>query len=82
MDCPYLAKNARKVGSHEELDLLVQYSGIKNLDLSVGVKNLLDNDPPFSLQNASSNAYTQMGFAELYTARGRYFYVTAKYAFR
>jgi iron complex outermembrane receptor protein len=77
-----VAKNARKVGSHEELDLLVQYSGIKNLDLSVGVKNLLDNDPPFSLQNASSNAYTQMGFAELYTARGRYFYVTAKYAFR
>jgi iron complex outermembrane receptor protein len=82
-DEPYpIATGTRKVGTHEELDLLVQYSGIKNFDVSIGVKNLLDNDPPFSLTNASNNAYTQMGFAELYTARGRYFYVTAKYAFR
>ena len=51
-------------------------------DFEIVAANLLDNDPPFSLTNASNNAYTQMGFAELYTARGRYFYVTAKYAFR
>jgi iron complex outermembrane receptor protein len=77
-----IAPGTRKVGTHDELDLLVQYAGMKNLDLGVGVKNLLDKAPPFSLTNASNNAYTQMGFAELYTARGRFFYVTAKYAFR
>jgi iron complex outermembrane recepter protein len=60
----------------------VQYRGVKNLEMSLGVKNLLDAEPPFSATNANSNLYTQMGFAELYSARGQFWYVTAKYAFR
>lgn len=70
------------VGTFEEADLLVQYSGFKSLELSLGVKNLLDRMPPLSLTNASSNSYTQMGFAEIYSNRGRYIYVSAKYTFR
>ena len=61
---------------------MAQYAGFKNLELSLGVKNLLDRMPPFSLTNASSNSYTQMGFAELYTDRGRFYYVSGKYSFK
>jgi iron complex outermembrane recepter protein len=74
--------NVRKAGSHEELDVQLQYGGIKNLEVGFGIKNLLDRVPPFSIQNASDNNYSQQGFAELYTSRGRFFYLTAKYAFR
>jgi iron complex outermembrane receptor protein len=72
----------RRVSSFTELDAVGQYSGFKNLELTFGIKNLLDRMPPFSLQNASSNSYSQMGFAELYTNRGRYFYLGGKYTFR
>ncbi len=77
-----LAADTKRVGAHEEGDVLVQYSGIKNLELSFGVKNIFDRMPPFSKTNANSNLYTQMGFAELYTNRGRYFQLGAKYTFR
>lgn len=46
-----------------------------------GVQNLFDRQPPFSAQNASDNTYTQMGFAELYSVRGRFFYVSGRYQF-
>jgi iron complex outermembrane receptor protein len=72
----------RKVGSHEELDAQVSYSGWKDLTLTGGIKNLLDNMPPFSAQNANSNAYTQMGFAELYSSRGAFYYMNLRYKFR
>lgn len=70
------------VGTYEEADALVQYSGFKNLELSLGVKNLFDRMPSLSLTNASSNSYTQMGFAEIYSNRGRYIYLSGKYTFR
>jgi iron complex outermembrane receptor protein len=47
-----------------------------------GIRNLFDEQPPFSVQNASSNAYTQLGFAELYTSRGRFFFGSVRYKFR
>jgi iron complex outermembrane recepter protein len=74
--------NARRVGVHEELDMQVAFAGVKNLELSFGIKNLMDRAPPFSVQNAASNLYTQMGFAELYSSRGRFYYLSARYAFR
>lgn len=82
-DTPHpIAPTTLRVGGHEELDLQVQYSGFKSLKLTAGVKNALDRMPPFSLTNASDNQYTQMGFAELYTNRGRFFYFNVNYEFR
>lgn len=82
-DLPYPVKaGTRKVGTHEEADAQFTYSGFKSLDLTLGVKNLFDRMPPLSLTNATNNQYTQMGFAEIYGIRGRFFYVTANYAFR
>ncbi len=77
-----LPDGTRKVGAFSEVDLLVSYSGVKNLRLDFGVRNLFNEMPPYSEQNASSNKYTQMGFAELYSARGRFFYARATYQFK
>jgi iron complex outermembrane receptor protein len=74
--------STRWVSSFTEIDVLGQYSGFKNLELSLGIKNLMDRMPPLSVTNANSNSYTQMGFAEMYSERGRYFYVGAKYTFK
>lgn len=74
--------NQRRVPSYDELDLQVSYSGFRSLKLSFGAKNVLDAQPPFSAQNAASSAYTRMGFAELYTNRGRFYYLNASYTFK
>lgn len=72
----------RDVSPYGELDLQAMYSGFKNLTLTAGVKNVTNRQPPFSFTNASDNAYTQMGFAELYTNRGRFLYANVAYKFR
>ena len=71
----------RKVGSHHEVDIQGQYTGWKNLTLTGGIRNLFDRMPPFSNKNLTDNTYTQQGFAELYTVRGRFFYISANYKF-
>jgi iron complex outermembrane recepter protein len=72
----------RKVGAYSELDLGMNWRGIKNLDLSFQVKNVLDAEPPFSATNATNNNYSQQGFAELYSSRGRFFQVGMTYRFQ
>lgn len=76
------ASGRRRVGNFEELDLQVQYTGLNNWEFTGGIKNVLDRMPPLSLQNGTSNTYTQMGFAELYSSRGQFFYLGAKYSFK
>lgn len=72
----------RRVEAYDEVDLTASYTGIKNLTLGFAVKNLFDRMPPFSATNAVNNNYSQMGFAELYTNRGRYFQISAQYQFK
>lgn len=75
-------EGTREVGVYEEVDLTASYSGIKSLRLTGGIKNLLDHMPPFSEQNAKDGTYSQMGFAEIYSARGRFYYLNFGYTFR
>jgi iron complex outermembrane receptor protein len=77
-----LLPSVRRVSSFEELDLSVTYSGFKNLTLFGSIKNALDRMPPFSATNGTNNNFTQQGFAELYTSRGRFYQVSAQYQFR
>ncbi len=62
-------------------DLSVSYSGIQNLTLTAGVKNLLDKDPPFA------NSYDTVGGSgsswepRVADPRGRAFLVSAEYRF-
>lgn len=72
----------RRVGAYDELDFSVRYAGLRNLEVFAGVKNVFDRMPPFSVTNTSSNAYTQMGFAEMYDARGRFFHAGFIYKIR
>ncbi|WP_167541111.1 TonB-dependent receptor [Janthinobacterium agaricidamnosum] len=70
----------RQIPSHTEVDFTAQYQVIKNLTLTGGIKNLFDRMPPYSLMG-STNQYGTLGFAQLYNARGRYFYLGANYKF-
>ena len=72
----------RKVGTNEQWDISAAYTGFKNWRLSGGIINLWDKTPPFSATNALNNSYEQVGFAPLYTARGRFFHVEATYTFK
>jgi iron complex outermembrane receptor protein len=71
----------RGMPTHAELDVIVSYRGTRSLTLTGAVKNLLDRMPPFSATNATNGAFTQQGFAELYTARGRFLQVGVEFAF-
>jgi iron complex outermembrane recepter protein len=64
------------IGNFETWDLTVAYSGIKNLRLSMAVKNLMDAEPGFS-----NNDPRTLGFAQVHDIRGRYFQLGASYKF-
>ena len=69
---------ARKVGAYETMDLQAQYTGIKNLSLTFGIRNLFDKAPPASDQDD----YFQVGFDPTYAdVKLRTYYVRASYKF-
>lgn len=68
-----------KVPSRTTFDWQGRYNYSKNLSLRVGVKNLLDKDPPLSLRASSGH---QVGFDPRYADPiGRQFYMTGSYTF-
>ncbi len=70
---------ARRVGAYETVDLQATYSGLKNLHLTLGVRNLFDRDPPYTTQSLSF----QSGYDPQYgDPRGRSIYLRANYVFR
>jgi iron complex outermembrane receptor protein len=71
----------RRVGAYEIFDLQGTYSGIKDVQLTLGVKNLLDKDPPYT--NNGGQASFQAGYDPTYAdPRGRFVYLTATYKFK
>jgi iron complex outermembrane receptor protein len=81
-DAPPAPAGTRSVDAHHELDFVGVYAGFKGWQINYGVKNLLNEEPPFSVTNVSSNDYTQMGFAELYSSRGRFYFASVSYSFQ
>jgi len=70
----------RRVSSYKTLDWQTRYAPSKALVLTLGVRNLLDTDPPFSIRNAGGG--NQSGYDGRYTdPLGRQFYATARYRF-
>ena len=60
-------------------DAQLTYSGVKNLVLGVGVKNIFDTNPPLAIGNGSN---FQSGYdPTMYDARARTVYVKANYKF-
>ncbi|MYN17954.1 TonB-dependent receptor [Rugamonas sp. FT107W] len=70
----------RDVKSYTTLDYQIKANYIKNLTLTAGIKNLLDQDPPFSVRNSGGG--NQVGYDGRYAdPLGRTFYLTAAYKF-
>ena len=69
----------RDVGSYETYDAQLAYRGIRNLKLSLGVKNILDKDPPYTNAGGQFAAGYDVTYADV---RGRFVYGTVGYSFR
>ncbi|WP_395700614.1 TonB-dependent receptor [Aquabacterium sp.] len=68
------------VGSYQTFDLQVAYTGVKNMRLMLGVRNLLDKDPPYT--NGGGQVSFQAGYDPQYAdPRGRFIYAGLRYTF-
>ena len=71
--------NPHFVGSQATYDLQVSWTGIKNLNIAVGVKNFTNEDPPLFIP--ASNQF-QTGYdVTMYDPRGRFVYGSVSYKF-
>lgn len=78
-DANDLNGDPHKVPSQALYDAQVAFTGVKNLKLAVGVKNLFDKNPPLFIP--VSNQF-QAGYdITLYDPRARFVYLSANYKF-
>ncbi len=78
---PFFDLPIRRVGAYETVDAQLQYTGLKNLTLTAGVRNLLNKAPPYT--NAGGQTSFQSGYDPQYAdPRGRFMYLGVSYAFR
>jgi iron complex outermembrane recepter protein len=78
-DVPDLDGNPHGVPDFATYDAQVAYTGIKNLKLTLGARNLFDKDPPLFI---GAGSYFGAGFDPTqYDARGRFVYLSANYKF-
>jgi len=69
----------RNVGSYTVWDISGAYTGFKNVTLSAGIKNLIDTNPPTSVQQQAF----QVGYDPTYAdPRGRLYWASVKYSFK
>jgi len=68
--------NTRRVSSMSLWDLQGSYSGFKNWNLTVGVKNLFDTNPPLTNQNLTFQAGYDPSY---YDPRARFIYARVTY---
>jgi iron complex outermembrane receptor protein len=69
----------RRVASYETYDLQVAFTGIRSLRLTLGAKNILDRDPPYTNAGGQFAAGYDIAYADV---RGRFVYGTATLRFR
>ena len=73
------ADGIREVAPYETWDTALTWSGIKNLKVKLGVRNLTDRNPPFTVVNQ----YFQVGFDPTYVdPRGRTYRAALEYKFK
>jgi iron complex outermembrane receptor protein len=72
------AETGRTVGTYSPIGLNAAYTGIRNLTLTLGVKNVFDNDPPYTRQSQSF----QVGYdPSLADPTGRFWYAGVRFRF-
>jgi len=67
-----------QVGAYETYDLQASYAWQKSLRFTLGVKNLMDRDPPYTNQGFSFQSGYDPQYAD---PRGRFIYARATYSF-
>ncbi|MCC6196562.1 MAG: TonB-dependent receptor [Burkholderiales bacterium] len=77
-------KERRRIGNYDIWNLSASYSMMTGLQLSLGVKNVFDRDPPFSNQTWSTNNNGAAGGYDPTYANpvGRVFWAELRYRFR
>ncbi len=70
-----------KVDSYSTFNISASYSGIKNLTLTAGIKNLLNTDPPFTVAYDSNFGSGSSWEPRVADPRGRSFLLGAEYKF-
>ncbi|MFN0183017.1 MAG: TonB-dependent receptor domain-containing protein [Aquabacterium sp.] len=70
-----------KVEPYTVFNLSMSYSGIKNLTLTGGIKNLLNTDPPFSVTYDTNTGAGSSWEPRVADPRGRSFSLKAEYKF-
>ena len=74
-----LAGNPRRVGPYETFDITGSYTAFKAVKLTLGIRNLIDRNPPFTNQNQ----YFQVGYdPTIGDPHGRTYYARLSYTFR
>ncbi|MCC6377690.1 MAG: TonB-dependent receptor [Burkholderiales bacterium] len=71
--------NQHTIDNQQIWDLQVAWTGVKNLRIAAGVKNLFDEDPPIFIP--VSNQFQSGYDAAMYDPRARFWYVQASYKF-
>jgi iron complex outermembrane recepter protein len=78
-DVPDLDGNPHRVPDFATYDAQVSFTGVKDLKLTLGARNLFDKNPPLFI---GAGSYFGSGFDPTqYDARGRFVYVSANYKF-
>ncbi|WP_313035956.1 TonB-dependent receptor domain-containing protein, partial [Massilia alkalitolerans] len=70
-----------KVDAYSIFHLTTTYTGFKNLSLTAGIKNLLDEDPPFAVTYDSNTGAGSTWEPRVADPRGRSFTLMATYKF-
>ena len=63
-------------------NLSVSYTGIKNLGVTLGVKNILNTDPPFSAAYDGNTGAGSSWEPRIADPRGRSYTILASYLFK
>jgi iron complex outermembrane receptor protein len=70
-----------KVDAYSTFNLTASYTGFKNLTLTAGVKNILDEDPPFAITYDSNTGAGSSWEPRVADPRGRAYTLTVTYKF-
>ena len=68
-----------RVGSYSVWDAQWAWAASEAASVRIGVRNMLDRDPPFTNQGNASQVGYDPGYAD---PRGRFWYVSATWRFR
>lgn len=72
----------RRIGTYVSFDWQTQWNVLKQLQLTGGILNIFDRDPPLSLANGGNGKGQMFGYDDrYYDVRGRTLYLNASYKF-